>query len=79
MPTITKQVPVKLTPEDVAQMFCEMDSNEQARFFNEIAETVKGWDQPFSFQLQAVTDKPELTSQARNVMAQIGIYAYAKT
>lgn len=71
MPTITKTVQVKLTPEDIAVVFCEMFSDDQARFFNRVAELVKEWDEPFSMQLQAITEKG-LTPEARFIMRKIG-------
>lgn len=76
MQTITKTVEVKLTPEDVARLFCQMNNEEQAQFFNEIAEVVETWTQPFAYQLQAIANAPELTQKGRGIMAQIGNYDY---
>ena len=53
MPDVT----IKHTPEELADLFAELDSGEQARFFNRIAEVASKWKSPFEFQLQAITDE----------------------
>lgn len=64
-----------VSPEEVAKMFCEMDSEDQAKFFNAIAKEVKSWKYDFVFQLQHISDESCLTPEARTVMREIGEYA----
>lgn len=40
---ITKTFDIQLTPEQVAELFCEMDAADQAKFFNEIERLSKQW------------------------------------
>jgi hypothetical protein len=78
MPQITKQVTVTvdLTPLEVAQIFCDMDSHSQARFFNAIAEIVADtWKNPLEFQLADITGTGILTKDGANVMRLIGEYS----
>lgn len=65
----------KLTPQQVAQLFCSMDNEEMAAFFNEVAKDVATWNSDFCFQMQSLTDTKELSDAARGIMAQIGNYA----
>lgn len=36
-------IPIKLTPEQVAQAFCELDDDEEAQVFIEIAKIADSW------------------------------------
>lgn len=76
MGTITKSVEldveVCLTPTELAEMFWSMPSNEQAHFFGHLA-NLSG--DKLAFQLQAVTDEPGLSDDARYLMHQIGQYS----
>jgi len=69
-------IKVKLAPDELASEFCNMDSEQQVIFFNEVAELVEKWSEPFSFQLQWITDDPYLSDEARFIMRQIGDYSY---
>ncbi len=74
--TFESKQTINITPSEIAKLFCNMDADEQAIFFNVIASEIKLWENPFCFQLQAVTDSPELLDEARKVMKEIGEYAY---
>ena len=71
---IIRQLSVTLSPEELAEEFCEMDAAKQVAFFNEIASQTASWRGSFSFQLQAIIDDPTLTPEGRTVMKQIGEY-----
>ena len=76
--TITRKLDIKFdfTPEDLAGEFCNMNSDEQARFFNFIDEIVEhDWDMGLCFQLQEVTDSEQLKASGRRVMSLIGEYS----
>ena len=77
MTSITRQldVSIKLTIEDIANGFCDMDAEHQADFFNVVAENIKKWDSAFVFQLQSVTVAENLTDDGRQVMREIGEYS----
>lgn len=60
------------SPEELADVFWAMDSEEQAWFFNHLGEISQ---QGISFQLQAVTDSERLTHHGRFVMSKIGDYS----
>jgi hypothetical protein len=63
----------EITPEILAKCFWELDSKEQARFYNHL-DTVA--DFHFPFQLQAITDDDGLTPAGRRVMQVIGEYSH---
>jgi len=67
-----------LTPQELASEFCEMDCDQQARFFNHIAKITIDWDKPFCFQLHKIMTSDILTFDGRWVMEQIGIYSKPK-
>ena len=62
------------TPEELAVEFCDMNSLQQAIFFNTIAILVKGWDAPFSYQMQDMANYGCLSLEARQIMKTIGEY-----
>lgn len=62
------------TPEDLADAFWNLGSDEQARFYNRLAEVTR--DAPFPMQLQAITDDDGLTLAGRRVMEAIGEYSH---
>lgn len=65
------------TPEIVARLFCEMDSEGQARFFNEVAKISSVWGKGgLVMQLQYITDDDGLTLSGRRVMQYIGDYSH---
>lgn len=63
----------ELTPELLAEAFWDMDSSEQARFYNHLA-TISNIN--FIFQCQYITDDHDITPGGRRVMSRIGEYAY---
>lgn len=65
---------VEATPELIAEIYANMYSDEQARFFNHIAEVASVWD--MAMQHQYVTDEHGLTLAGRRVMQQIGDYSH---
>lgn len=66
-----------VTPEMLAEMFCEMGSDGQARFFNRIAEVAQTWKlSGLYMQLQWITDEDGLTLGGRRVMQAIGDYSH---
>ena len=69
-----KILEVYLTPEELATEFANMDAERQAKFFNQLAKEADEWDAPFVMQLQAITDCPKLSNDARHIMISIGDY-----
>ena len=67
-------IDVEMSPEDIADCFCELHDDGQALFFNRIAEVVATWGNPFCFQLQSIADNKVLTGDGRKIMRQIGEY-----
>ena len=62
-----------MSPEDLAERFCEMNTEEQARFFNTIGELVLKWDSSFYSQMESVVEEEKiLTNEAKNIMRNIG-------
>lgn len=72
---IAVEVDYEVSPEELAVAFCQMTSDEQAEFFNTIAREARGWNAPFAYQLQAITDEDTLSCEARYIMHQIGQYS----
>jgi len=66
---------IVLTPEELADAFCDMDSDQQAKFFNSIANITSSWDSKFYFQLQHITIEDILSDGARKLMKLIGEYS----
>lgn len=64
------------SPEQIAEAFCSMGSDEQARFFNHVAKVASTWSSSFPFQLQAITDDDGLDLGGRRVMQEIGEYSH---
>ena len=77
MKSIRRRIEVEVLPTsgELASMFCEMDADEQAHFFNSVAYESARWKRDFVFQLQAITDSPVLHSTGREIMRGIGEYA----
>ena len=64
------------SPELLAELFAGLDNNEQARFYNHLAEVAQTWKWgDMSLQLQYVTESG-LTYAGRRVMQQIGEYSH---
>lgn len=68
-------IDVELTPEDLADCFCDLYADGQAIFFNRISELVGKWDTGFCFQVQLVGSSGKLTSGGRGIMRTIGEYS----
>lgn len=67
---------IDITPEVVAELFADMNSEEQARFFNHVAAVASTWTGMFEMQLQHITDDDGLTLAGRRVMQAIGDYSH---
>ena len=69
---------VDVTPEVIAEIFADMGSDEQARFFNHIAVVASKWGAGgyLGMQLQAITEDCGLTLAGRRVMQEIGEYSH---
>ena len=65
-------VDIELTPEDLANYFCDLHPNKQTVFFNRISELVEKWDTSFFFQVQAIRNSEKLTSGGGEIMDIIG-------
>ena len=66
-----------VTPEIVAEVFAELDSEKQALFFNRVAEIASKWSWGgMGMQLQYVTDEDGLSLGGRRVMSEIGDYSH---
>lgn len=67
----------EITPEIIAELFAELGSDEQARFFNRVAEVSSRWGGGgLAMQLQWITDDNGLTLAGRRVMQHIGEYSH---
>ncbi len=69
----------EVTPDIVAEMFAVMDSEQQAQFFNRVADVASRWrsgEGSFAMQLQYITDEDGLTLAGRRVMQYIGEYSH---
>jgi len=67
----------EITPEELANEFCEMDGSQQAIFFNSIYELSKLWKRSFPFQMQAILDSEVLNPNGEWIMKTIGNYSKA--
>lgn len=68
-------VDINLSPWDLAAEFANLNSNDQARFFNHLATITEKWPGGMAGQLQFVTDDPLLSDEGRAAMSLIGEYA----
>ena len=73
--TVTREHVIELDAHEIAAAWCDMNVEEQARFFNEVARLSSEWKAPLCYQLQGITDWPELSPAGRAVMKQIGEYS----
>lgn len=65
------------TPEEIAELFAHLSSDEQARFFNEVGRIASDWPNGgLPFQLQYITDDTGLNDRGRYVMATVGEYSH---
>ena len=76
MANLSIVVPVEydVSAEQVAKLFCAMEGEEQAEFFNAVAEEVDSWSNAFCFQLQAILDSHRLNAGGIAIMQEIGEY-----
>lgn len=74
---IKKEITVThdIYPHEVARLFCDLDSDGQAEFFNYVATISNKWKNHFCFQMQHLTDSKILTKEGRAIMEQIGNYS----
>lgn len=66
------------TPEDLAEAFCNLDSEGMAKFFNAMPGEVERWAGIWEYQLACVVSEynpVRLTDEARVMMGQLGAYA----
>ena len=67
----------EITPEIVAQLFADFKADDQAKFFNRVAEIASCWAGiGFAMQLQYITDEDGLTISGRRCMQMIGEYSH---
>ena len=65
------------TPEDIAEAFAGLDSEQQAKFFNHVDKVATNWgNSGWPMQLQYITDEDGLTLAGRRVMQMIGEYSH---
>ena len=69
-----EKVAIHLSSFELAEVFWEMDAEEQAGFFHRLSEVSEGG---LAMQLQNVADSEHTTTQGRAVMSTIGAYADA--
>jgi len=66
-----------ITPEIIAELFADLGSDEQARFFNHVDKVASTWaGMGLAMQLQWITDDDGLTLAGRRVMQAIGDYSH---
>ena len=70
---IIDKVITPVTPELLAELYWNMGSEDQAKFYNHL-DTIADYHYPF--QLQAITEEDGLTLGGRRVMAAIGEYSH---
>lgn len=66
------EITINPTPDELAEVFWGMMSNQQVEFFNHLY-TIS--NDRLCFQLQAVTDEPGLNANGRYAMQLIGEYS----
>lgn len=65
------------TPEKIAEIFSEMFSDEQARFYNHLGRIASTWSWgDMGMQLQYITDEDGLDLTGRRTMQYIGEYSH---
>lgn len=72
------EIDILSTGEELADAWCELGADEQARFFNKIGFITKGWAHgSMAMQLQWVSGSTALTMDGRGAMMMIGEYGEA--
>lgn len=69
------EILINITPEEMADEFCGMDANEQAKFFSEVYKIARTWDRNFEFQMQSIIDSNECDDYALKLLSIFGEYA----
>ena len=70
---MTRSVTIELTPQLTAHAFCEMDAQQQAEFFNEVAHISNRWGiDKFAYQMNTVVTLGGLTDVGEKIMREIG-------
>ena len=70
-------IEISISPRELTTVFCNLDADSQASFFNWIAEISGQWAVPFCLQLQAIIDSDVLVPSGRLAMEAIGDYGKA--
>lgn len=76
---VSEESVFEITPQILAEAFAQMDSKEQAQFFNTLGEITSNWyleGGSLMMQLQYLTDEDGLTLAGRRVMQGIGDYSH---
>ncbi len=63
---------IKLTSKELAKEFWDMDSNEQAGFFSELAELCGRYSATLETQLAWIIKSEKLTAHGKEIMESIG-------
>lgn len=63
------------TPEQIAEEFCDLHQDGQAKFLNKIAEIFNLKNNSLPMQLEYITQEKSLTNEARYLMNLFGDYA----
>lgn len=71
-----KDIEYHPTHKQLAEEFCELYEDDQAKFFNYIAEIFENKNNSLPMQLEYVSQSPFLTNKARAAMMLIGDYSY---
>lgn len=67
---------IEPTPYELAEEFCDMDSDGQALFFKYISEiTSEEWDRPFEFQVQNIIKSKYFDEDSKRSMRIFGDYS----
>lgn len=72
----TEEIELKLSPEDLAEIFWGMDDKQQSRFFCHLGDKPK---KAFEMQMIAVGTNNQLTDNAKIVMVTIGECPWPQT
>lgn len=76
MPTRQITVNLDLTPEELAERFCEMSGDEQARVFNHIAVCTTEWNGPWASQAKSIAASLWLNKDGRQIIDTLSHYAW---
>lgn len=71
----TIEIELTPTPRELAEVFCAMEGQEQAEFFNHIFVESRSWSAPFDFQAHDISSCGVLTEGGRRIMSTIGEYS----